>query len=208
MYRVVLGLMNPMNKFPLIRMITAMTPERGIGFRGKLPWEACGVRIPEDMNHFKTLTCGGLYQRNAVLMGHTTWKSLPSTKKPLPHRTNYVLSTQKNSTTTYTMNTIYECIEHAIATKHDMIWVIGGESVYKQFLEKHLIHDIWITVVHNKYPVDCFFPEIPSYKKTHSYSVQESPISYIKPYNNSSKERIHPPIHPSIPLTFERWEPI
>lgn len=186
-----------MNKFPVIRMITAMTPERGIGFRGKLPWEACGVRIPEDMNHFKTLTCGGVHQRNAVLMGHTTWKSLPSSVKPLPHRTNYVLSTQ-NQTTTYTMNTIYECIEHAIATKHDMIWVIGGESVYRQFLEKRLVHDLWITIVHKQYSADCFFPEIPSYKQTHSISIKESPISYIK---EPSKQE-------TVPLTFERWEPI
>jgi len=190
-----------MYKFPKIRMITAMTPQRGIGFKGKLPWEAYGIRLLEDMKHFKTLTSSET-QRNAVVMGRATWESLPASVKPLPNRTNYVLSHKQQ--TTYTMSSIENCIEHVTATNHDELWVIGGESVYTQFLKKQLVDDIWITVVNTEFQADRFFPEIPSFKKTHTIMNNESPIHIF----GKSCGILDPTHTPTICLFFERWEKI
>ena len=56
---------------------------RGIGYNGKIPWHS-----KADMLHFYKLTKGN--SNNAVIMGSTTWKSLP--KKMLPLRDNLILS--------------------------------------------------------------------------------------------------------------------
>lgn len=188
----------------MIRMITAMTPQRGIGFKGKMPWEAYGIRLLEDMQHFKALTTSHT-QRKAVIMGRETWDSLPKSVKPLSNRTNYVLSRKQSyvlphiQQLTYTMPSIYHCIEHAVATNHSEIWVIGGEIVYKQFLDKQLVNDIWITMVNKEFQADRFFPEIPSFKKTHTFANNKSPIHIFGKSRGVDIEE-------SLPLVFERWE--
>ncbi|MFM8766527.1 MAG: dihydrofolate reductase, partial [Rubrivivax sp.] len=54
------------------------------GRDGGLAWN-----IPEDMAHFKTVTAGG-----TVIMGRSTWESIPLRFRPLPGRRNIVLSRQ------------------------------------------------------------------------------------------------------------------
>lgn len=62
--------------------ILAMDEVCGIGKNGALPWH-----IPEDMKHFRDLTMG-----KVVIMGSRTYESLPAQFRPLPGRTNLVLS--------------------------------------------------------------------------------------------------------------------
>jgi dihydrofolate reductase/thymidylate synthase len=71
------------------QLVVAATPSWGIGKDGKLPWA-----LPGDLAFFKALTCsvsepGGV---NAVLMGRSTWLSLPPKFRPLPSRLNVVIS--------------------------------------------------------------------------------------------------------------------
>ena len=65
-----------------VQLIWAQARDRVIGADGKLPW-----RLPEDMALFRELTTGG-----TVVMGRRTWESLPERFRPLPGRTNVVLT--------------------------------------------------------------------------------------------------------------------
>jgi dihydrofolate reductase len=130
----------------MIAIIVAVSEDYGIGKDNELLF-----RIPEDMKRFKNLTYG-----KCVIMGKKTWESLP--KKPLPGRKNIVLTDDPlvhidNSITAYS-------IEDALAKcgKDEEIFIIGGGSIYKQFMP--LADRLYITHVHKKAPADTFFPQI------------------------------------------------
>lgn len=73
-------------------VVVAATQRGGIGLSGQLPWKS----LPADMKFFKRITSTvqspADSRLNAVIMGHTTWKSIPSKFKPLAGRLNVVLS--------------------------------------------------------------------------------------------------------------------
>ena len=137
---------------------------RGIGYNGKIPWHS-----KADMLHFYKLTKGN--SNNAVIMGSTTWKSLP--KKMLPLRDNLILSSTTNLHTIMgdghiikTFPHIEDVIKFCELMEYDQVWIIGGESIYKQFLDKKQIDKCYITLVddnennNEKYECDTFFPEL------------------------------------------------
>jgi dihydrofolate reductase/thymidylate synthase len=70
-------------------IVAASASNRGIGFKGQLPWN-----LPTDMKHFAQVTRGvqGSNKKNAVVMGRSTWLSIPPKFRPLKGRTNVVLS--------------------------------------------------------------------------------------------------------------------
>src|SRR3989344_8265108 len=68
----------------LISLIAAIGKNRELGKGGRLLWH-----IPEDMRRFKALTLG-----HPVIMGRKTWESLPQMFRPLPGRTNIVVTRQ------------------------------------------------------------------------------------------------------------------
>jgi dihydrofolate reductase len=76
----------------MISAIVAVNNDWGIGYNGDLL-----EHIPEDLKYFKALTTG-----NTVVMGLNTWDSLP--KKPLPNRTNMVISYDTNTSYSFTMD--------------------------------------------------------------------------------------------------------
>ena len=65
-----------------VGMIWAQTPDRVIGRDGTMPWH-----LPEDLAHFKEHTLG-----HPVIMGRRTWESFPERFRPLPGRTNIVIT--------------------------------------------------------------------------------------------------------------------
>jgi dihydrofolate reductase len=130
----------------MISIIVAISEDYGIGFRNGLLWH-----IPEDLKRFKKLTLG-----HTVIMGKKTWESLP--KKPLPGRKNVVITDDphevfKQAVTAYS-------IEDALdkCRNEDEIFIIGGGSVYRQFMP--LAERLYITRVHKKARADIFFPII------------------------------------------------
>jgi dihydrofolate reductase/thymidylate synthase len=70
-------------------VVVAATPEWGIGAGGTLPW-----RLPGDLAFFKALTTKtrDAGRVNAVILGRSTWDSLPPKFRPLPGRLNVVVS--------------------------------------------------------------------------------------------------------------------
>ena len=67
-----------------IHLIYARARNGVIGRNNTLPWH-----LPEDMAHFKATTAGC-----PVVMGRKTWDSLPPKFRPLPGRTNLVVTRQ------------------------------------------------------------------------------------------------------------------
>ncbi|MFL6095727.1 MAG: dihydrofolate reductase [Blastococcus sp.] len=92
-----------------------------IGADGELPWH-----LPEDLALFKRLTMG-----TTVVMGRRTWESLPERFRPLPGRTNVVLT----SDPTWSADGAHRAgAVDEVLDRHDPLWVIGGGAVYAAFL--------------------------------------------------------------------------
>ena len=144
-----------------MNLIVAYCRNRGIGFQNKLPW-----KLSQDMNRFKNLTIGD--GNNAVIMGRNTWESLPQKFKPLPKRSNIVLSTKYDNL----LNNIdpnqpkffssFQSAEHYCSiAQTDNIWIIGGEMLYDQALNHRHLKRIYVTYIDNEFECDTFFPDIP-----------------------------------------------
>jgi dihydrofolate reductase len=127
-------------------MITAMTEEGVIGREQQLPW-----RIPEELQYFKAMTLN-----KPVVMGLRTFESMGS--RPLPHRPNILLTHDQTfvSTTCIVLHSVEDVLE--ALKDYDEIMIIGGASVYKQFLP--LASRLYITIIHEAYKGDTYFPTV------------------------------------------------
>ncbi len=108
---------------PVLDLIVAMDLDRLIGRAdGSLPW-----RLPDDLAHFKRTTMG-----KTVLMGRKTWNSLG---RPLPGRTNWVLSRDPGFRPEGARR--FGSLEAALAEPAEGgLMVIGGAEVYRQVLPR------------------------------------------------------------------------
>jgi dihydrofolate reductase/thymidylate synthase len=144
----------------MYRIITALSKNRGIGYRGKLPWN-----IRKDMNFFKNTTSNVLNKKkiNAVVCGRTTWNSIPPKFRPLPNRLNIVLSSsmpeEENVIVCRNLDEVHDYI-YQNRKKIESTYVIGGTSVYKQFLDNDLVSDVFFTEIDKDYQCDSFMPEL------------------------------------------------
>ena len=127
-----------------ITMIVAVAENGAIGKDNNLLWHISG-----DLKRFKAITTG-----HSIIMGRKTYLSFP--KRPLPDRKNIILTTN---------DTVFEGaytaknIEQALALcDSDEVFIIGGESVYRQFLP--YTTKIYLTRVHRSYEADTFFPTL------------------------------------------------
>jgi dihydrofolate reductase len=122
------------------KMILAMDLDGCIGKDDGLPW-----RLRADMLRFKRLTVGE--GNNAVLMGRTTWESLPEAYRPLDNRLNIVVT--RNQEYTVEGVEIASSIENGLALANEkeseVCWIIGGANVYEQCRE--LVDEVHVTMV-------------------------------------------------------------
>ena len=122
------------------KMILAMDLDGCIGKDDGLPW-----RLRADMLRFKRLTVGEGH--NAVLMGRTTWESLPEAYRPLDNRLNIVVT--RNHEYTVEGVEIASSIENGLALANEkeseVCWIIGGANVYEQCRE--LVDEVHVTMV-------------------------------------------------------------
>ena len=127
-------------------IIVAIAQNMAIGKDNDLLWH-----LSEDLKYFKKTTSG-----KTVIMGYNTWLSLPI--KPLPKRRNVVL-VPDNSFDNSDFEAAYSIEEVAkICGTDDECFIIGGGSVYKQFLP--LAEKLYITWIFKDFKADTFFPEI------------------------------------------------
>lgn len=108
-----------------VGLIWAQTRAGVIGVDGRLPWH-----LPEDLAHFRETTAG-----SPVIMGRATWESLPVRFRPLPGRTNIVLSRGRGPVADGA--TVLPDLSSALgaAAGHEA-WVIGGASVYAEAITR------------------------------------------------------------------------
>jgi len=129
--------------------IVARNAKNYIGKNGKLMY-----KLRKDMSNFKTLTT--CYGHGIVIMGRKTWESIGC--KPLPHRTNIVVTTNKKVTCkdSELKPIVAGSIEEALAIAYtinftdrhmiaDNIWIIGGSSIYNAAMR--FTRNIYVTLV-------------------------------------------------------------
>ncbi len=141
---------------------------RALGKEGRLLWH-----IPEDLTRFRRLTQG-----HPVIMGSRTWDSLPASVRPLPHRTNIVLTRDPRAFRKRNAHipqrtrekvggedvVLARSVEEALARAHDApggahTYIIGGGEVYARFLPR--AHRLELTLVEEPEEgadADVFFP--------------------------------------------------
>jgi len=132
---------------PRISLISAIAESnRAIGKNNELLWD-----IKADMNHFRNLTTG-----HTVIMGEKTFHSIG---KALPRRINIVLTDNQEfqAENVMTVYSIDEALEVAKLHENEEVFVIGGGSIYAQFLP--LANRLYLTLVAGEYEADVFFPE-------------------------------------------------
>lgn len=139
-----------------ISIIAAIGKNRELGLNNELLWS-----IPNDLKHFQKLTTG-----HAIIMGQKTYESIG---KPLPNRLNVVLSKDKDLEIADVA--VCNSIDEAIDIAHDYsdeIFIIGGGSIYAQFIGK--ADKLYLTLVDAEFEADVFFPEYKKFKKIVSKS--------------------------------------
>lgn len=130
----------------MISLVVAVGLNNEIGLDNQLLWH-----LPKDLKHFKEITSG-----HPVIMGRKTYESIG---KPLPNRTNIVIS-KKNKwfeEGILIVGTIKEAIKFAKKIDEN-IFIIGGGSIYEQTIE--FADCIELTIVQETFEADTFFPKI------------------------------------------------
>jgi dihydrofolate reductase len=133
-------------------IIVAIAQNNAIGKDNNLLWH-----LPADMKFFKEQTSG-----HTVITGRKNYESIPEKFRPLPNRTNIVVTRDKNYKAPGAMvvNSLEEAIEKAKNLGAEKCFIIGGGQIYKESLEKNLVDEMLITHVEVAPPADTFFPEI------------------------------------------------
>lgn len=144
----------------MFTIIAAIEKHRGIGLRGTIPWD-----LPTDRKFFRILSTErdvpGL--RNAVVMGRSTFESIPAKHSPLKGRRNIVLT--RNKLWDHPGVDVFHDFEAGIEYASKLcsnVFVIGGEEIYNQAIKHRQCRDMYITHIHNHITCDTFFPKIPS----------------------------------------------
>lgn len=138
----------------MFKIIACVNKKKVIGNEGKLLYT-----IKNDLANFKRMTVG-----NVVIMGRKTFESLPN-GEPLKDRVNIILTTDveycvEPSENVFIANSLEDAVDLCKALFSDKeLFVIGGQSIYQQFLDKGLVSEMRLTVVNDEADGDAFFPE-------------------------------------------------
>lgn len=132
-----------------MNLIAAVDKNWGIGLKGELL-----VRIPNDHKHFREETTG-----KVVVLGRKTMDTFPG-GQPLKNRMNLVLSSDKNYQVkgALTVHSIEELMEELKQYPSEDIYIIGGESIYRQLLP--FCDTAHITKIDHPYEADTYFPDL------------------------------------------------
>ena len=133
-----------------ISIIVAVSENHVIGKDNKLVWS-----LPTDTNFFKTTTTG-----HHVIMGRKNYDSIPEKWRPLPNRTNIVVTRQGNLNLKgcTVVHSIQEGLEIAQKNGEEEAFIIGGGEIYRQSME--VTDKIYYTEVKAIVVGDTFFPEV------------------------------------------------
>ena len=155
-------------------IVVAIAENNAIGKNNQLLWH-----LPKDLKHFKDITTG-----HTVIMGRKTYESVG---RPLPNRRNIVV-TRQNITIDgcEVVNSLPDALK--LAEGVDEVFIVGGAEIYKQGI---LLTDrIYLTIVHQNFDGDTYFPEIKEdeWKETEREDYQPDEKNQL-PYSFITLER-------------------
>ena len=154
-----------------LHLIYARAANGVIGKDNRLPWH-----IPEDMAHFKQLTQGC-----PVVMGRKTWDSLPPRFRPLPGRTNIVVTRQADwqADGAHRAGSLPKALAQCDAGK--TVWIIGGAQIYAEALP--LADCVEVTEIAQDFDGDAYAPvlgaEWVETAREHHVSTNGLPFSFV-----------------------------
>lgn len=133
----------------IISMIAAMGENRVIGRDNDIPWH-----LPDDFQYFKKTTKG-----HHVLMGRKNWESLPHSYRPLPNRTNLIITRQQDYKAEggTVIHSLKQAIQIAEKAGEKEAFIIGGGEIYRMGLE--LADRIYLTEINGIFEGQVTFPE-------------------------------------------------
>lgn len=139
-----------------VNLIWAQAHNRVIGMNGTMPWH-----LPEDLAYLKRMTLGC-----PVIMGRKTWESIPIKFRPLPGRTNVVVSRQLDwhengalpANNMLEALSICEQMSIILDPSPEQVWVIGGAQIYAEAMP--LAKRIFVTEIDADFEGDAFAPQL------------------------------------------------
>lgn len=141
-----------------ISIIVAKAENDVIGKDNTLIWH-----LPADMKHFRSKTSG-----HCVITGRKNYESIPEKFRPLPNRTNIVITRQVDYSApgAIVVDSIEKALKKAKELADSETFIIGGAEIYKQSM--NLVDKLYITEIRHSFDGDVSFPSINSgvWKKT------------------------------------------
>ena len=142
-----------MTKF---KIIACINQKMALGKKGKLLY-----KIRNDLKNFASMTSFN----GVVIMGRRTFESLPN-GEPLKGRINIIMTSNREFgiepkyDNVYIVHSLKDAVELCDAFFYDKeVFVIGGESIYRQFMEADLVDEMRLTIVNDDEDGDVFFPQ-------------------------------------------------
>ena len=145
----------------VVSLIVAVSENKVIGKDNDLVWH-----LPTDMKFFKDTTKG-----HFVIMGRRNYESIPHKYRPLPNRTNVIVTRKDDykAEGCLVVNSVEEAIELAKKAGDKEPFVIGGGQIYKHAIENNLVDRIYLTRVHSEIDGDTYFNDLDdSWKLVHT----------------------------------------
>lgn len=143
-----------------------------MGVNGGMPW-----RLSPDLRYFKAMTIGC-----PIIMGRTTWQSMPARMRPLPGRYNIVVSRNDQFVAdgAHVCHSLQQAIYHARAKAMQYgdadepqdgkaVWIIGGSILLQEALA--LADCAYVTQIDARVDADTFAPDMEQYHKQGSWRV-------------------------------------
>ena len=132
-----------------MNLIVNVDSNWAIGYRGKLL-----VSIPEDMKFFRSETTG-----KVVVLGRKTLDTFPG-GQPLKNRTNIILTRNPNYQVKGAIicHSVEEVLEELKKYSSEDVYIIGGDSIYKEFLPYCDVAHVTRTA--HVYDADAWFPNL------------------------------------------------
>ena len=164
-----------------VSLIVAVANNGVIGKDNDLIWH-----LPNDMKFFKQTTTA-----HHVIMGRKNFESIPEIFRPLPNRTNVIITRNSDykAEGCVVVNSVEQALEVAKQNGDTQPFIIGGGQIYKLALEANLVDKIYLTKVHQNFDGDTFFPELNNEWKEVNKTVNKADEKHAYDYDFITLER-------------------
>ncbi len=147
--------------FPIISIIVAMDKKGGIGKDNRIPWH-----IRKDLVRLRDMT-----KDHIVVLGRNSYESMAGyydkSGRPMPAKEYIVLTSNKDfksdRNNTFVATSIQEVFDRVEKSGEKEIFVIGGETIFKQIIPHS--SKLYLTIVKGVFNCDTFFPDYSDFKK-------------------------------------------